>query len=302
MRPQLYLIRPVIATNGHGKNVYKNWIDPYYFSMGKYKWQPVFPCIFIFMITIDVAAIGDTEREKQIAGKLIEQLHAGEAVWLGEDKTRFLGLYTETFLDQRQDAILLLHGMGAHPDWPEVISPLRWDLPVHQLPVLSIQLPILSPDTPVSSYGRTTKEASRRINIAVDYLHELGFSRVILVGYSFGAALGAHYLAHKKNHKVTAFVAISILARKFLDPTLNLKFLLSKINIPILDIYADNDYEEILEAVPDRRLAAHKSGNKSFRQYELPGTNHIYIDHIDHLIKVIVDWIELQPEHTGEKI
>lgn len=254
------------------------------------------------MIAVDVSANSDTEREKLIADKLIEQQHAGEAIWLGDDKTEFLGLFTETFLFQRQDAILLLHGMGAHPDWPEVISPLRWGLPVYQLPVLSIQLPILSPDSPVSNYGNTTQEASRRISIAVDYLHELGFNRVILVGYSFGAALGAYYLAHKKNHKVSAFVSISILARKFLDPTLNIKFLLSKINIPILDVYAADDHEEVIKAVADRRLAAHKSGNGTFRQYELPGTNHIYREHTDHLIKVIVEWIEQHPENPGEKI
>lgn len=270
--------------------------------MGKEKLWSVSLFFFVFLIAANVDAISDTERENQIANKLIEQLHAGEAIWFGDDKTKFLGLYTETFLFQRQDAILLLHGMGAHPDWPEVISPLRWELPFHQLPVLSIQLPILSPDTPVSNYGKTTKEASRRINIAVDYLHKLGFSRVILVGYSFGAALGAHYLAHKKNHKITAFIAISILARNFLDPTLNLKFLLSKINIPILDIYAADDYEEVLKAVPDRRLAAHKNGNGTFRQYEIPDTNHIYSDHTDHLIKVIVDWIEQNPENTDERI
>ena len=302
LRPQLYLIRTVIATSRPGKNVYKNQIDPYYLRMVKNKCWAVFLCIFIFIIAPDVAAVSDLEREKQIADKLVKQLHAGEAIWLRDNKTEFLGLFTETFLSRRQNAILLLHGMGGHPDWPEVISPLRWDLPVKQLPVLSIQLPILSPDSPVSNYGKTTKEASKRINIAVDYLYELGFKRVILVGYSFGAALGAYYLAHRKNHKVSAFVAISILARKFLDPTLNLKFLLSKINIPMLDIYAADDYEEIIKAIPDRRLAAHKSGNGTFSQYEIPDANHIYSDHTDELIRVIVDWIEQNPEISDEKI
>jgi pimeloyl-ACP methyl ester carboxylesterase len=233
---------------------------------------------------------------------LTEELRAGEVIWLGESNAKFLGLFTETFLQQRNDAILLLHGMGAHPDWPNVISPLRWEFPSYLLPVLSIQLPILLPDASVSGYGKTTKEAARRIKIAVDYLHEQGFKRVMLVGFSFGAALGAYYLASEKDHGVSAFIAISILARKFLNPTLNLKFLLEKIDIPMLDIYASKDLEEILKAVPDRRLAAHKSGNASFNQIEISGSDHIYKGHIVNLVKVIVDWIAQHPHFINEDI
>ena len=252
-----------------------------------------------FMVTA-VNANPDLEREKQIAEKLEKELRAGEAIWLGEENTRFLGLMTETFLQQRNDVILLLHGMGAHPDWPDVISPLRWELPAYKLPVLSIQLPILLPEASVAGYGKTTKEAARRIKTAVKYLHEQGFKRVVIVGYSFGAALGTYYLASEKEHGVFAFIAISILARKFLNPTLNLKFLLEKIDVPMLDIYASHDLEEILEAVPDRRLAAHKSGNAAFNQIEISGSDHIYREHIADLVNTIVDWIARHPHIVSE--
>ena len=254
-----------------------------------------------FLATV-VVANPELEREKQIADKLTKELRTGEAIWLGKGNTEFLGLFTETFLQQRNDAILLLHGMGAHPDWPDVISPLRWELPGYRLPVLSIQLPILLPDASVSGYGKTTKEAARRIKLAVDYLHEQGFKRVMLVGYSFGAAMGAYYLANKKEHGVSAFIAISILARKFLNPTLNLKFLLEKIHIPMLDIYASNDLEEILKAVPDRRLAAHKSGNTLFNQIEISGSDHTYREQIVDLVNIIVDWIAQHPYYINEDV
>ncbi len=254
-----------------------------------------------FLATV-VVANPELEREKQIADKLTKELRAGEAIWLGVGNTEFLGLFTETFLQQRNDAILLLHGMGAHPDWPDVISPLRWELPGYRLPVLSIQLPVLLPDASVSGYGKTTKEAARRIKLAVDYLHEQGFKRVMLVGYSFGAAMGAYYLANKKEHGVSTFIAISILARKFLNPTLNLKFLLEKIHIPMLDIYASNDLEEILKAVPDRRLAAHKSGNTLFNQIEISGSDHTYREQIVDLVNIIVDWIAQHPYYINEDV
>ena len=254
-----------------------------------------------FLATV-VVANPELEREKQIADKLTKELRTGEAIWLGKGNTEFLGLFTETFLQQRNDAILLLHGMGAHPDWPDVISPLRWELPGYRLPVLSIQLPVLLPDASVSGYGKTTKEAARRIKLAVDYLHEQGFKRVMLIGYSFGAAMGAYYLANKKEHGVSAFIAISILARKFLNPTLNLKFLLEKIHIPMLDIYASNDLEEILKAVPDRRLAAHKSGNTLFNQIEISGSDHTYREQIVDLVNIIVDWIAQHPYYINEDV
>ena len=270
--------------------------------MGNHRKLIVMIWLLGFFLATGVIADPDLEREKLIADKLTEELRAGEAIWLGESNAKFLGLFTETFLQQRNDAVLLLHGMGAHPDWPYVISPLRWEFPAYRLPVLSIQLPILSPDASVSGYGKTTKEAARRIKIAVDYLHEQGFKRVMLVGYSFGAAMGAYYLANGKDHDVYAFIAISILARKFLDPTLNLKFLLEKIDIPMLDIYGSNDLEEILKAVPDRRLAAHKSGNAAFKQIEISGSDHIYREHTVDLVNVIVDWIAQHPHSINEDI
>ena len=212
-----------------------------------------------------------------------------DLVWKGD--SAFLGLFAETYLEKRHTAIILIHGMGAHPDWPDVISPLRWELPGNKLPTLSIQMPILSAAVSVSAYGRTLKEAARRINIAVNYLHEHGFSRVILVGYSFGAATAAYYLANNEQHKVSAFVGISMLARKFLQPELKLELLLEQIDVPMFDIYGSHDLDEILRAVPDRRLAARKSGNVLFKQVEIQGSDHIHVGYENELVTVIVDWI-----------
>ncbi|MEE9551782.1 MAG: alpha/beta fold hydrolase [Gammaproteobacteria bacterium] len=249
--------------------------------------------LLVYVISLSTSAASpDLARERQIANTLIDKLDIGEAVWLDEGNRRFLGLFNETFIERRKNAVLLIHGMGAHPDWPDVIAPLRRGLPGNQLPTLSIQMPVLAPEAAVSVYGQTLKEAARRIKIAEDFLHDMGFSHVIIVGYSFGAATSAYYLANQDQHGISAFVSISMLARKFLNPSLKLNLLLEKIAIPVLDIYGSNDLDEVLRAVPDRRLAAHKSGNPIYTQFEIRDSDHIYAQYEQDLIVTIVNWLD----------
>jgi pimeloyl-ACP methyl ester carboxylesterase len=244
-----------------------------------------------YIISLSVAATG-LDLERQVANTLIEKLDFGEVVWLGKGKGEFLGLFTETFIENRKNAVVLIHGMGAHPDWPDVIAPLRRGLPGNQLPTLSIQMPLLAQEVSPSNYGQTLKEAAGRIKQAVNYLQDIGFTNIILVGYSFGAATAAYFLANQDQHGISAFVSISMLARKFLNPSVKLNLLLEKIAIPVLDIYGGNDLDEVLGAVPDRRLAAHKSGNPIFKQLEIRDSDHTYAQYEHALTEAITNWLD----------
>ena len=51
---------------------------------------------------------------------VVEQLQAGG--------TAFMGIFTEASDGPTGRALILAHGMGAHPDWPDIINPLRSDL------------------------------------------------------------------------------------------------------------------------------------------------------------------------------
>jgi len=247
-------------------------------------------CLFILP---SVLAGPDRDRENEIAENLVEKLTFGEPIWFNKDTSRgFFGIFTETFLGNRQHAVILVHGIGQHPDWPGVISSLRIGLSQEGMTTLSIQMPILAPEDPVAGYGQTIKESQNRLKTVVNYLNEIGFESVSVVGYSFGAAIVANYIVKVKEHGVTSFVGISMLAREFLNPRVELMLLLENTGIPVLDIFGSNDLVEVLDAAPDRRLAARANGTRIYDQLEMIDSDHLYTEKTDELIATILIWLE----------
>jgi dienelactone hydrolase len=153
-------------------------------------------------------------------------------------------------------------------------------------------MPILSPEESIAKYGKTLRLANSRIQAAVDYLHEWELEPIILLGYSFGAAQVANYLASNKPEDVKAFVSVSMLAQKFIKPELDVYKFIGEIDIPILDIYEEEDLDDVRRGIDDRRLAASKNGNGGFQQIELQSSGHHYLDFEDALVEQIQIWLQ----------
>ncbi|MCH8163941.1 MAG: DUF3530 family protein [Proteobacteria bacterium] len=279
--------------------------------------RSAFPIIIFlmgFMLTYQVSAkdIQAQNREQQIAEKLALIVDADEIVSLKASGGRFIGIYQRAKMGESRGVVILAHGMGAHPDWPDVISPLRTQLPEFGWSTLSIQMPILSPEEPVAEYGKTLKIAKSRLNAAIDYLHTWEIEQIILLGYSFGAVQVASYLASGKNKNVKAFVSVSMLSQKFIKPGLDVFKLIGGIDLPMLDIYGDEDLPDVRRGSDDRRLAASKNGNRDFKQIELKHAGHHYQGVEDALVEQIQIWLkniilvmdettEISPEILHEK-
>jgi len=231
-------------------------------------------------------------REQQIAEKLTLTADADEIISLKASGGRFIGLYKRARSSEARGVVILVHGMGAHPDWPDVISPLRTRLTEFGWSTLSIQMPILSPEEPVAEYGKTLRLANSRIQAAVDYLHDWEIEPIILLGYSFGATQAANFLASKKPEDIKAFVSVSMLAQKFIKPELNVLKFITGITIPIFDIYAEEDLDDVRRGIDDRRLAASKNGNTGFQQIEVQKAGHHYLGLEDVLVEQIQIWLQ----------
>ena len=250
--------------------------------------------------------IQQLNRERKIAEKLTQISDADEIVSLKASGARFIGLYksarggavNET--NETSGVVILVHGMGAHPDWPDVISPLRTRLTESGWSTLSIQMPILSPEESVAEYGKTLNIANSRIQAAVDYLHAWEMDPIILLGYSFGAAQSASYLASDQPENVAAFVSVSVLSQKFIKPKLDVFKSIGGINIPILDIYGEEDLADVRRGIDDRRLAASKNGHNSFQQIELQQAGHNYLGTEKALAEQIQLWLQQIAPVTGE--
>ena len=257
----------------------------------------IFILAFIFNGQLAAEDIKELSREQQIAEKLTVTADADEIISLKASGGRFIGLYkrgksSEINTGEINGVVILVHGMGAHPDWPDVISPLRTRLTEFGWSTLSIQMPILSPEEPISEYGKTLRLANSRIQAAVDYLHTWEIETIILLGYSFGASQAANYLASNKSEGIKAFVSVSMLAQKFIKPGLDVYKFIAGIPVPILDIYAEDDLQDVRRGIDDRRLAASKNGNTGFQQIELQKAGHHYLGLEDVLVEQIQAWLQ----------
>lgn len=113
------------------------------------------------------AFAADLAREQRIADQIVDAILDGEPVWLEADGHRFLSIHTETDAQETRGGVILLHGMGANPDWQDVIQPLRTYLPEHAWDTLSIQLPVAASDAPFREYLPLIPQAYPRIHAAI---------------------------------------------------------------------------------------------------------------------------------------
>ncbi|MCG8324679.1 MAG: alpha/beta hydrolase family protein [Thiotrichales bacterium] len=236
----------------------------------------------------------DSSRELLIRDRLQERVKVGTPVLLTSGDKEFLVIHTEQMTSEPLGVVLLLHSLGAHPDWPIVISPLRKSLPQRGWSTVSIQLPVLPPEDSISDYGETLNEAHRRIDSTLAWLAEQKLEPVVIIGYSFGAATGFQYAARNGTGKpaLIGMAGISPLAQPFLRPKLKLMDEIENIKIPVLDIHGSRDYPEIIDQAPDRRLAGRKGDNPWYQQIEVEGADHNYSGLTTVLSKRISGWLK----------
>ena len=241
--------------------------------------------------SVSIAANQNTY-ERRISEKLTERAKEGEVVWLNAGNIQYLCLFNEQLTDKAQGAAIIVHSMGSHPDWPEVIAPLRTRLPKMGWATLSIQMPVLAPEETLSEYGKTVKPGRARLASAIQYLRKEKFLNIVIIGHSFGAAIAAEFLANNKSSRVQAFVGISMQAQKFLNPTLKLSKNIGEIEIPILDIYGSRDFTEVIQQADGRKQAGRKQGRRNYQQVMIEGADHYFTDLDDIIAKRIRGWLD----------
>jgi pimeloyl-ACP methyl ester carboxylesterase len=249
--------------------------------------------IRILIITLTVLSFttlaSDLAKEKRWADQIVDAILDGDAAWLNDGTSEFLGIYTEAVEDKSR-AVIIMHGTGIHPDWQQVIQPLRVGLTEYNWNTLSIQMPILPNEAEYTEYAPLYDEVAPRINAAIKYLQDNGSNNIILVGHSQGAAMTAYYLSTPRKD-VSGFVAIGM-ASFADDPRMNSIKALEKINVPVLDLYGGEDLELVLSSSRARAESANIAGNKNYTQVKLPGSNHFFDGRENELVESVAGWLD----------
>ena len=244
----------------------------------------------------------DTGKEKRWADEIVESIMAGEAEWLKVGKSKVLSIYTENTADKAIGGAIVLHGSGVHPNWDQVVRPLRSQLPDHGWSTLSIQLPVLPNSAEYKDYIPLFKEVAPRIKAGVAFFKKKGIRNIVIVAHSLGSSMAAYYMANKPDAAIRAFVAVGVSGNMHKKDKVGYLTSLKTIKVPILDIFGSNDLTQVLESEKSKAQTARKAGNKKYTQLKIIGANHFFDNKDDVLVKRVRGWLLKNAHGTETKI
>lgn len=249
----------------------------------------LFFLLAVFTVTPVGATNSDVAKESRWAEQVIDGLLDGDEHWLIDDiGHEFLSILTEGDRSSGR-AVVLVHGIGVHPNWPDVIYPLRAGLLEQGITTLSLQMPILANDADEREYGLLFPEVPGRIEAALDYLDDEGYKNITLVGHSMGASMATYYLSQSDTNAVDSLVIIGMDAENaFFD----LLEALAKIEVPVLDLYGSQDLEPVLNSVDQRAMSGKKQSGRQYLQVRVDGANHFFQGHEDALVRQVTEWLD----------
>jgi len=232
------------------------------------------------------------DKEKRWEHQIVPGIVVGEALKLNANGIDFLALFAEPTTAKARGAVILLHGGGVHPAWPDVIEPLRIDLPDQGWYTLSLQMPILGNDANDADYPPLFPEVPGRIQAGVDFLKQKGIKNIVLAGHSMGSSMAGYYLVTKRDPAVNGFIIISnsfgVPGDSYLDNADNFKKLK---NIQVLDIHGSEDLKQVLKASAQRKQIGPEILGSQYQSLQVNGAGHLYRERTDELVAQIAKWL-----------
>ncbi len=243
----------------------------------------------IYLCSVSTIYASDLQREKRMADEIVDAILDGDAVFLEANGHEFLSIYTEA--DEPKGTAIILHGRGFHPDWQDAINPLRVGLAESGWNTLSVQMPVLEKQAKYYDYLPLFPEAIPRIEAAIAYVREQQKGKVVLIAHSCGAHMAMAWVDTESFESIDAYIGIGMGATDYKQP-MKQPFPLDKIKVPVLDVYAENDYPAVLKMAAERLRLIEQAANEKSDQVVVKGTEHYYVDKGDALTQVIEQWLQ----------
>lgn len=238
------------------------------------------PLFLLALLFVPLALSADYAREKRWADEITPGLIVGDAVYLQTSNGhKFLNLYTEAA--KAKAAVIVVHGMGLHPDWG-LNGVLRTRLAEQGYTTLSVQMPVLAADAKSDEYPPTFPEAEERLAEVIKYLQQKGHKKIALVSHSMGATRANDYLKKNPDTPLFALVLVGI-GRGIFEPVGAVKF-------PVLDLYGEKDLPQVLENTKARAQAIKKI--KGSAQIMAPDADHFFNGQDDALVKYVKNFLD----------
>ena len=232
----------------------------------------------LLLIGAHLAYGADYVREKKWADEITPSIVVGDPVYLeGRAGHKFLTIYTEA--PNAKAGLVIVHGMGVHPDWG-LIGTLRSALADHHYTTLSVQMPVLAQEATTQDYLSTYGEASERLRVSVSFLKAKGYKKIAIVSHSMGSRMTHYHLTRDPSAPVNAWVCIGLGGEDDFR----------QVKLPVLDLYGEHDLSAVLEGA--KRRAASIKDLKRSRQIMAPEADHFFNNHQAELVRYVRDFLD----------
>ena len=245
-------------------------------------------CLGVFCLGFGLAvSASDFEKEGRWAEEVVDQLFDGEPVWLLTDSVRFLSLHVVPE-SGHGGGLLILHGRGVHPDWPQVVNPLRVALAEAGWHTLSLQLPVLANGVPGTDYKALLPEVRPRIEAGLKFLERTTAGPWFVVAHSMGSTMAVHALTQIPPLPVKGLALIGLGSGRGGDDLDADGTVFSRLSLPVLDLLGDQDLEGVIRGAGVRAAFDH---GFDYTQVKVDGADHFFDGHETELIAVVSDWL-----------
>jgi len=233
----------------------------------------------------------DLAKEIRMKNQVIDYIMDGDAVLLKDGDHEFLTIYMESDTQAALGTVIIMHGRGYHPNWPELVYPLRTGLTEHGWNTLSIQMPVLDNESSFYDYLNILDEAHPRINAAMDFLKQKNEKKIILMAHSCSVHMAIDWLHKNKQENVSGFIGVGMGSTDRGQP-MPAPFPLAHIKAPVLDIRGEDDYPAVIRNAPRRLKNIKIAGHPKSQQRVVAKSDHYYTGHENALLIEIADWLK----------
>lgn len=235
-------------------------------------------------------AAPDYEREGRLAEEAEAGLFDGDAVYLDADGRSFLSLLIEPEAPSK-GAVIVMHGRGFHPDWPQVANPVRVALGERGWTTLSIQMPVLGKGATYYDYLPIVPDSFPRIEAAIAYLRSAGHDWIAMVAHSCSVHMSMAWIRMRGDDLIQAYAGIGMGATDTGQP-MREDFPLGAMSVPVLDVFGNEDYPSVIRSAPQRKAAIERAGAAGSMQLIMDGPDHLFEDYEEGLAAALAQWLD----------
>lgn len=242
--------------------------------------------------------------QTQLATQLAVSVAPGNVVWLEDQNQKTLAVFQPATTPQAQGAAILIPDSGMTPDGKSVIGPLRRKLTEFGWSTLAVHIPAIYDATAKVDSAALMQATQSALAAAEKFLAEKNLKPVVVIGIGLGATASAATV----NGQPAGLVLVSPQPGAKDDAAFYIPHTMSKLTLPILDIYGQRDAQPVLASAAERAAAKKApttgSTNASYQQIMIPTADYNFSGQEDLLAKRIVGWLRkhvLGPSKTNKK-